>query len=90
MELLELSVLAGAALATSILSAVVGMAGGITLLSVMLLFLDPLVAIPLHGAVQLVSNARKRLAVSSLPKRRTIACRTFSAMASDSVDSMVV
>ena len=38
------------------LSAIVGMAGGITLLSVMLLFQDPLVAIPLHGAVQLVSN----------------------------------
>jgi uncharacterized membrane protein YfcA len=59
LELLELSVLAGAALATSILSAVVGMAGGITLLSVMLLFLDPLVAIPLHGAVQLVSNSSR-------------------------------
>ena len=41
------------------LSAVVGMAGGIVLLSVMLLFLDPLVAIPLHGVVQLVSNGSR-------------------------------
>jgi uncharacterized membrane protein YfcA len=53
------AVLAIAAVGTSILSAVVGMAGGMTLLSVMLLFLDPLVAIPLHGAVQLVSNASR-------------------------------
>jgi len=46
-------------LATSILSAVIGMAGGITLLSVMLLFYDPLIAIPLHGVVQLVSNSSR-------------------------------
>lgn len=45
--------------ATSILSAIVGMAGGITLLSVMLLFYDPLVAIPLHGVVQLISNSSR-------------------------------
>jgi uncharacterized membrane protein YfcA len=53
---LDLAILAAAAFATSILSAVVGMAGGITLLAVMLLFLEPLVAIPLHGVIQLVSN----------------------------------
>jgi len=35
------------------------MAGGITLLSVMLLFFDPLVAIPVHGVVQLVSNGSR-------------------------------
>ena len=51
--------LAVVAFATSILSAVIGMAGGITLLGVMLLFLDPLVAIPLHGVVQLVSNGSR-------------------------------
>ena len=45
--------------ATAILSAIVGMAGGITLLSVMLLFYDPLLAIPLHGVVQLVSNSSR-------------------------------
>ncbi len=44
---------------TSILSAIVGMAGGITLLAVMLLFYDPFVAIPLHGVVQLVSNSSR-------------------------------
>ena len=35
------------------------MAGGITLLSVMLLFMEPLIAIPIHGAVQLVSNSSR-------------------------------
>jgi len=58
---LELSILCVAALATAILSAVVGMAGGITLLSVMLIFYDPLVAIPIHGAVQLVSNGSRSI-----------------------------
>ncbi|MGH0029032.1 MAG: sulfite exporter TauE/SafE family protein [Myxococcota bacterium] len=59
MEPSALLVLTFAAFATSILSAIVGMAGGIVLLSVMLLYLDPLVAIPLHGAVQLVSNGSR-------------------------------
>ena len=59
MDPLQLSILCLAALATSMLSAVVGMAGGITLLSVMLLFMEPLVAIPLHGVVQLVSNGSR-------------------------------
>ncbi len=56
---LDLAILVVAALLTSMLSAVVGMAGGITLLAVMLLFLPPLVVIPLHGAVQLVSNGSR-------------------------------
>ena len=59
MEALDLAVLSAVALATAILSAVVGMAGGIVLLSVMLLFLEPLIAIPIHGAVQLVSNSSR-------------------------------
>jgi len=56
---LEIAILAATAFATSILSAIVGMAGGIILLSVMLLFLEPLVAIPLHGVVQLISNSTR-------------------------------
>lgn len=51
--------LALAAFATAALSAIVGMAGGITLLSVMLLFAEPLVVVPLHGVVQLVSNGSR-------------------------------
>lgn len=68
----ELSILAAAAFATSILSAVIGMAGGIVLLSVMLLFLEPLVAIPLHGAIQLVSNGTRTIVQRSHVKWRII------------------
>ncbi|MFT5442742.1 MAG: putative membrane protein YfcA [Myxococcota bacterium] len=55
----ELIALTFVGFATSILSAIVGMAGGVTLLTVMLLFFDPLIAVPLHGAVQLVSNSSR-------------------------------
>ena len=51
--------LAAISFATSMLSAIVGMAGGIVLLACMLLFLDPLVAIPIHGLIQLVSNGSR-------------------------------
>lgn len=57
----QILLLGGAALLTSILSAIVGMAGGITLLTVMLLFMDPLEAIPIHGVIQLVSNGSRTL-----------------------------
>jgi uncharacterized membrane protein YfcA len=67
-----LAVLAGAAFASSILSAVVGMAGGITLLSVMLLFVDPLIAIPLHGVVQLVSNSSRAVIQREHVDRRIV------------------
>jgi uncharacterized membrane protein YfcA len=59
LEGLDLGILTAVALLTAVLSAVVGMAGGIVLLSVMLLFIEPLVAIPLHGVVQLVSNGSR-------------------------------
>ncbi len=58
-----------AAFLTSMLSAIVGMAGGITLLGVMLLFLDPLVAIPLHGVVQMVSNGSRTIVQRAHVKR---------------------
>lgn len=55
----DLGLLAFVAFATSALTATVGVGGGVILLSVMLLFWEPLVAIPLHGAVQLVSNGSR-------------------------------
>ena len=55
----QAGLLIAAAVGTSIISAIVGMAGGITLLAIMLLFMDPLVAIPLHAIVQLVSNGSR-------------------------------
>lgn len=59
LDAVTLAGLAAAAFATAVLSAVVGIAGGMVLLAVMLLVLEPLVAIPLHGAAQLVSNASR-------------------------------
>jgi uncharacterized membrane protein YfcA len=58
-EPLEFALLGGIAFSTALLSAVVGMAGGIILLSFMLLWMEPLVAIPLHGVIQLVSNGSR-------------------------------
>jgi uncharacterized membrane protein YfcA len=48
-----------AALGTSALTAVLGFGGGVVLLALMLLFLDPLVAIPLHAAIQVASNGTR-------------------------------
>lgn len=47
------------AVGTSILSGVLGMAGGMLLLSALLLHLDPAIAIPVHGIVQFVSNGSR-------------------------------
>jgi len=52
-------VLAIAAFGTAALSALVGMAGGMILLAVLLIYADPLTAIPLHAAVQLISNGSR-------------------------------
>ena len=51
--------LGAVAVLTSIVSGVMGMAGGMLLLAVLLLRLEPAVAIPVHGVVQLVSNASR-------------------------------
>jgi uncharacterized protein len=53
---LELGVVA---VLTSIVSGIMGMAGGMLLLAVLLLRLEPAVAIPVHGVVQLVSNGSR-------------------------------
>jgi uncharacterized membrane protein YfcA len=53
--------LAAVAFVTSALTGVLGLGGGIVLLGVMLLWLDPLVAIPLHAGIQIVANASRTL-----------------------------
>ncbi len=58
----ELATLSVTVFVTAVLSGVLGMAGGITLLAVLLLYLPPLVAIPLHGVIQLVSNGSRVVA----------------------------
>jgi uncharacterized membrane protein YfcA len=52
-------VLFGVAIVTSIISGILGMAGGMLLLVVLLVRLEPVVAIPIHGVVQLVSNGSR-------------------------------
>tara|TARA_B100000749_G_scaffold280887_2_gene279951 strand:+ start:5759 stop:6484 length:726 start_codon:yes stop_codon:yes gene_type:complete len=52
-------VLVFSALLTSILSGVIGMGGGITLLAVMELFVPASALVPLHGSVQLMSNGTR-------------------------------
>lgn len=49
------------AILTSIISAVIGMAGGIVLLSFMTFFLTLEIIIPVHGIVQLASNGSRAL-----------------------------
>lgn len=59
---IETALLVGAcALATSALTAVLGFGGGIVLLAVLVAFVDPLVAIALHAAIQLVSNGTRTI-----------------------------
>lgn len=56
---MELVVIGVAALATSVLSAIAGLGGGIVLLVVIAQFFVPTVAIPIHGAIQFVSNGSR-------------------------------
>ena len=58
-ETLDLAWLSAAALATSALTATIGLGGGVVLLAVMLLYFEPLAALPLHGLIQLVSNGSR-------------------------------
>lgn len=48
-----------AALLTSVISALAGLGGGIILLAVILQFFAPVTAIPIHGSIQLMSNASR-------------------------------
>ncbi len=56
---IELIVIVLAAFATATMSAVAGFGGGLVLLVVLLQFLDPLDAVPVHGAIQIASNASR-------------------------------
>ena len=55
----ELCLVALAALVGSAITAIAGLGGGILLLSVLLQFLDPLEAIPIHAVIQLASNSSR-------------------------------
>ena len=72
MSLVTLAVLTLAAFLTSIISAVVGMAGGVVLLSIMTVFLDLAVVVPVHGLVQLASNGTRGLSLWPHVEQRII------------------
>lgn len=57
---------------TAVISATVGMAGGIVLLSVMTFFLDLSVIVPVHGVVQLASNSTRVLALKQHVEKRIL------------------
>jgi uncharacterized membrane protein YfcA len=56
---LEILLLSAAAFCTSALTAVVGAGGGTALIAIMLQVMSPVVAIPVHGVVQLASNTTR-------------------------------
>ena len=66
-----MATLCGASLLTAGVSAVLGMAGGVMLLAVLLLLLDPAVAIPVHAIVQLTSNS-SRVVIHAKQVRRDL------------------
>lgn len=59
--MIEVIVVGVAALVTSVLSAVAGLGGGVALLLVIAQFLAPSQAIPVQGAIQIVSNGSRSL-----------------------------
>ena len=67
---MTLALLVFVSLATSALSAVAGMGGGIVLLAAMAATLAPAVVVPLHGVVQLVSNGTRAIVMLPHVNRR--------------------
>lgn len=59
MTILEIAMLSAVAFCSSALTSVVGAGGGTVLLAIMLQFMNPADAIPVHGAVQLASNTSR-------------------------------
>ena len=56
---MDLVLIAAAALVTAVLSAIAGLGGGVILLAVLAQFYAPVVAIPIHGGIQLVANGSR-------------------------------
>ena len=59
MPLLDIALLSAAAFCTSAMTSVVGTGGGTALIAIMLQFMAPAAAIPVHGTVQLASNTTR-------------------------------
>lgn len=69
---MELLVIGGAAFATAILSSIAGLGGGVILLMVIAQFVSPAMAIPIQGAIQLVSNGSRAAILRHNIDRRAV------------------
>jgi uncharacterized membrane protein YfcA len=58
-----LALLAPTVLATTLLSGILGMGGGVTLVAVMAALLQPALVVPVHGVIQLVGNTTRTVAL---------------------------
>jgi uncharacterized protein len=79
-----------AAFVTAIISATVGMAGGVILLSILLFFFAPAVAIPLHAANQYVSNARRVWLLKKSVKRDFFYSFTLGALLGNALSAHLI
>lgn len=68
----ELLIIAIAAVLTAAITAVAGAGGGVVLLVVILQFVDPLVAVPAHGVIQLVSNGTRAVTLREEAETRLL------------------
>ena len=88
--MIPLLILALAALATSIISGIIGMGGGLLLLATMLSFLPHAETIPAHGAVQLVSNGTRLLVFLRHVDVRTIVWFALGALPGSLVGGLLL
>jgi uncharacterized membrane protein YfcA len=75
---------------TSMLTAIIGMGGGILLISVMAIFLPPPAIVPLHGVVQLVSSGTRTLFGFRYVERRILGQYLCGAIIGAAVGSQFV
>ncbi|MEM7141191.1 MAG: sulfite exporter TauE/SafE family protein [Actinomycetota bacterium] len=68
----ELLIIAVAAVLTAAITAVAGAGGGVVLLVVILQFEDPLIAVPAHGVIQLVSNGTRAVTLRDAAETRLL------------------
>ncbi len=87
---LALIVLCLSALLASTISAVIGMAGGIILLSIMTFFLDLSVIIPVHGIVQMVSNSTRAFSLKESIETRILFPSIFGLMVGTALSTQLI
>ncbi len=69
---MDISLLALSSLITSVVAGFTGMAGGVMMIALMMMILPPTLVVPLHGIVQLFSNAFRVFVLRRSVHRRTM------------------